>query len=721
MLVLLSLPFAAQAPSKLTANPSSGVTETESYRVLELLRQEFNENNTNMVVIISRSQMSLTSAAGQQLYDKFVSGLADVKNVSRVVKSQKDSLLTPQSADGKQAITVAQIPLENGAPEALTAIRQYVEDFEAQNSEFQLQVTGGQAIANDFTYFSEYDTKRSEVLALPLIAVVVVVVFGALVATGLPLVVGLLSISTAMAGLYFLAQVMGVSIFAQSIVTMLGLAAGIDYALLMVNRFREELQRGQASRKAAANTVLTAGRSVAFSGMTVAIAMAGLMVPPVAFVRSIGVGGVLVVCLAVLASLTALPALLALLGPKVNSPRKFNITWAQSGEASNRWTKFARRVTKRPALTTLACGAFLLMLSLPTLGIKTGYAGAWGLVEGVESRDALKDVQAIGAGGLLSQFEIVIDLQGQRYSPSDSQRFREVVQQLQQVEGFKAVVSPFMRPSDLSGNASSAQSLAMVSALMQRSFSQNRDYLRLTLIPNQTIHTNDVEKYEQRIRQVMDASGYQYLMGGEPLGGREFNAAIMNTVPTVVLFVFVGTFILLLIAFRSLLIPLKSIVMNVLTVTAAIGITKLAVQDGWMAGVLGIPSDVGVLDSSLPILLFAVMFGLSMDYEIFLLSRVQEEHLRGTPNDEAVVQAVGFTARIITSAALIMFVVFAAFMMGRVVATKSIGLGLTIAVLLDATLVRLVLVPAFLKWAGEWNWWLPKWLDKRLPKIRLEH
>ncbi|WP_394649345.1 MMPL family transporter, partial [uncultured Deinococcus sp.] len=417
--------------------------------------------------------------------------------------------------------------------------------------------------------------------------------------------------------------------------------------------------------------------------------------------------------------------LLALLGERVNSPRRLRLnwaqTWAQSGAASAGWTAFARRVTARPWVGLVLGTGLLLVLAAPALQMRTGYAGAWGLAPGVESRDALQDVRALGAGGLLSQFEVVLDLEGRRYGAQDRARFQTVTEQLRALSGVRGVLSPFLTPADLAAAGSGTDALGAVSALNRRSFSADRTLLRLTVIPTTDLRADRVDAFEARLREVLDASGYRYLLGGAPVGGREFSAAITDTLPTIVAAVFAGTFVLLLLAFRSLLIPLKSLLANALTVGAAAGVVTLIVQGGVLAGPLGIPQDVGVLDASLPVLLFAVMFGLSMDYEIFLLSRVQEEYLAGASNDEAVVRAVGHTARIITSAAIIMFIVFTAFMIGRVVATKSIGLGLAVAVVLDATLVRLILVPCFLKVAGDWNWWLPAWLGRRLPHVRLEH
>ncbi|MBZ9713495.1 MMPL family transporter [Deinococcus multiflagellatus] len=717
---LLSLPFAARAPAALNADPAGGLTHAEATRVTALLRDRFGERDTNTAVLVTRSRPPLTTAQGRAAYERFVEGLRGVEGVSRVVPAQAGGPLPTQDAAGTLALTLAQIPLEDGASETLARVRAYAAGVDS--AALDVRVTGGQAIADDFTFFAEQDTKRSELTALPLIAALLLLVFGALVATALPLAVGMLSISVAMATLYGLTHVMQVSTFAQSVITMLGLGAGIDYALLMVNRFREELRRDPDPRRAAARTVQTAGRSVAFSGLTVAIAMAGLILPPIAFVRSIGIGGVLAVLLTVLASLTVLPALLALLGERVNSPRILKFTWAQSGAASAAWTAFARRVTARPWAAVLGSSALLLLLAAPALTMRTGYAGAWGLSPGVESRDALKDVEALGAGGLLSQFEVVLDLQGQRYGPEDRARFQALVEQLRALPGVKGVLSPFLTPADLaSAGGNDAEGLAALSVLTRRSFSGDRTLLRVTVVPERNLPAAEIPAFERQLRQTLQASGYAFLLGGAPIGGEEFSRAITGALPAVIAAVFAGTFLLLMVAFRSLLIPLKSILMNALTVAAAAGVVTLVVQHGFLAGPLGIPADVGVLDASLPVLLFAVMFGLSMDYEIFLLSRVQEEHLRGASNDEAVVLAVGHTARIITSAAIIMFIVFAAFVFGRVVASKSIGLGLAVAVALDATLVRLVLVPAFLKLAGRWNWWLPGWLERVLPRIRLEH
>ncbi|AWN22065.1 hypothetical protein DKM44_01440 [Deinococcus irradiatisoli] len=718
LLALICALPASLAPGRLTADPGS-LAHSESANVTALLAERFGERDTNTVLLVTRTQRPLGDAQAAQRYADFLSGLRQVPGVTRVVGAATGAAASRDTL----VLTVAQIPLLEGAVPTLQRVRQYVGD--QQRPDFRVQVTGGQAIAADFTAFAEGDTKRSELTALPLIAVVLLFVFGALVAAALPLVVGVLSISVAMAGLYLLTLLIPTSTFAQSIITLLSLGAGIDYALLMVNRFREELKRGGGSEAAAYRTVLTAGRSVAFSGVTVAMAMAALLLPPIAFVRSLGIGGVLAVVFTVLASLTALPALLTVLGERVNwPPLKWpgrRPTWkllefGQSARESALWTALARRVTARPLPAVLLSSLLLLALALPARDMKTGYAGAWGLVPGVESRDALAAVRDLSAGGLLSQFEVILDLGGQKYGPESRAAFRQMVEQVQALPGVKGVISPFLNAAALGSG-----SLSDLAALNRRSFSADRTLLRFTVVPDSYLRADQIDPFEARLRAVLANGPYSYRLGGAPIGEREFSKAITGALPTAVIAVFVGTFLLLLVAFRSVFIPLKSILMNSLTVLAAYGVVTLVVQQGFGASLLGLPSDVGVLDSSLPLLLFAVLFGLSMDYEIFLLSRVQEEHLLGHSNSEAVVLAVGRTARIITSAAVIMFIVFVAFTFGRVIANKSIGLGLAVAVALDATLVRLILVPGLLQLAGKWNWWLPGWLERRLPKVELEH
>jgi RND superfamily putative drug exporter len=711
LLLLLFLPLAIRAPSRLSPDPGS-VTSSESAHVASLLKDRFGERDTNSLLLVTESAVDQRRPEVQRVYAQFLTGLAHVPGVVRVTRYDAAGTVRAINADGTLALTLAQIPAKDGAPETVLAVRRYTAGWTSPL--MHVKVTGAQAVSADFAKLTETDSQQSELTALPLTAIVLLIVFGALVAVGLPLTMSLLSIVITLGALYFLTFLTPISSFAQSVVSILGLGAGIDYALLMVNRFREELLLDGQRQDAAFRTLQTAGRSVALSGLTMIIAMGALFIPPLNFVRSIGVGGVLVVLLSVLSSLTALPACFVVLGNWVNWPRLPALTWSQNPEASVVWTSIARRVLARPWLATCSGTAVLLILAAPTFQLRTGYAGAYGLTPGVESRDALMQVQSLGAGGLLSNFEVIFELGDVRYGPGQRGPFRAAVDRLRHLTGVQTVISPFVQKGDLTSDSAAVGSLA---TLNRRSVSTDHRLLHVTVLPDHYLRADQIDDFEARLRSAAQGAGWPVLIGGTPVRGREFTSAITDATPLAIGVVFTATFVLMLIAFRSIVIPIKSILMNSLTVGAACGVVVQVVQNGVLASPLGIPDDVGVLDGSLPLLLFSILFGLSMDYEIFLLSRVQEEHLRGASNDEAIVLAVGRTARIITSAAAIMVIVFSAFVLGRVVTSKSLGLGLAVAVLLDATLVRLVLVPAVLKLAGRWNWWLPRWLARLLPDL----
>ena len=718
--LLVASPFAAQAPKRLIGNASS-LTNSESLRVNELLKARFGQSIVDRTIIVSESTRPQTDPDFLRGYDALVAKLQQLEGVKTVTRFDADSPLKLYgTVDGKTVTaTILETRLEKPEP-VLDEIRREAKAVTVEGT--QLIVTGATAITQDFIARSESDTKNSELGALPLTAVVLVFAFGALVAAGLPLLVGVLSITVSMGLLYALTLVMPVSSFAQSVITMLGLGAGIDYALLMVNRFREELANGRDPRQAAANTTRTAGRAVAFSGLTVAIAMGALLIPDLSFVRSMGVGGVMVVLVTVLASVTAVPAAMALLGHRVNSPRRLAFKVTSSGTNNPFWGRWAERVMRRPWLSALLSVGLIVLLALPALGMKLGYTGAFGLAPGVESRRGLELIRPLELGGSLDTFEVVLDLNGQPFGEA-RRNWRTLDATLAAWPDVRLVVSPFLvGRSSAVGTGSGTGGLTSLVDLTARSVSRDRQYLRLSVIPKEPVKPQDIAGWMERLRAAANDAGFQrVLLGGAPVGSKEFTDALVGAIPLAIATVFVATFVLLAIAFRSIVIPIKSIVMNTLTVGAAYGVITLVFQDGFAASLLNAPTDIGAIDSSLPLVMFAVIFGLSMDYEIFLLSRVQEAHLQGLDTRASVKAALERTAGVITSAALIMLIVFAAFIRGDVVANKTIGLGLSVAVLLDATIVRLVLVPAVLALAGEWNWWLPQGLKRALPKVSLEH
>lgn len=714
-LSLGSLPLAALAPGRLGAN-TSAVRGSESQQVVRILNQAFGLESVDRIVVVSESALPPTDPRFLQAYSTLAEGLKKLDGVRTLTRFDAESPLKLWGKVNGQYVTATILETRLAkAEEVVGAIRREVRSVRLPQSQFY--VTGSTAVTQDFLHRLEADATRSEVTALPLTGLVLVLAFGALVAAGIPLVVGVLSITLTLALVWGLTHLFPVASLARSVVTLLCLGAGIDYALLMVNRFREELAQGLSARDAAAITTRTAGRSVAFSGLTVGIAMGALLVPDLAFARSMGLGGVLAVAVTVLSSITLVPSLLALLGERVNSPKRLQFRLTASGRASAFWGRWGERVMERPWTFTALGGVFLLGLAWPAMSMRLGYTGAFGLSPEVESRKGLELVRPLELGGSLDAFEIILDLGQGGFDAEARNNWRKLDRALSHWPEVRLVVSPFLTVRrDQSGGG-----LGDLVSLTQRSISQDRRYLRLTVIPQEHVRPEAIRSWETRLREAAHQAGFQkVLLGGAPIGSQEFTDALVGAMPRAIGLVYVATFVLLGVMFRSLVIPLKSIVMNSLTVGAAYGVITLIFQKGFLASFLGVPQDVGVIDSSLPLILFAVIFGLSMDYEIFLLSRVQEGHLKGLDTRPAVKAALERTASVITSAALIMVIVFLAFVQGDVVANKTIGLGLAVAVILDASLVRLVLVPAVLVLAGQWNWWLPGWLKNWMPRVSLE-
>lgn len=715
VLLIASAPLASMAPPRLAANASS-VKNSEAKQVTQIYNREFGQEVIDRTVLVSESSLPSSDPGFLKNYNTLIEKMQKTSGVIRINRFDVPSPLKQQSPDGKTTATLLEVRFEEAAALTDTLRR---EAKVAQTSETKFYVTGASAITKDFLSLLEADVKRSEAMAIPLTGLVLLIAFGALVATGLPLAVGIVAINMGMAGLYLLTHLGEVSSFAQTTITMLSLGAGIDYALMMVNRFREELAKDIIPQHAAAITVRTAGRAVAFSGLVVGIAMSALLIPDLTFIRSMGLGGVMSILLTVLASITLLPAILTLLGERVNSPRRFSFKLTSSGTINPFWGRWASGVMQHPWLFALMVVALLLTVAWPTTRMKLGYTGAFGLGSNVESRKGLDLIRTLQLGGALDAFEVLLDLGNEGFTAKNRSQWRQLEHRYSAWPEVRLVVSPFLaaRPDLSSGQGGFADLLNLNSQYI----SKDRRYLRLTVIPKDSVHSPDIPAWYRKLKTEARQAGFAtVLVGGAPVGSMEFTNALVDAMPRAIATVFVLTFILLAVAFRSLIIPLKSIAMNVLSVGAAFGVITLVFQEGYMAQFFQVPTDIGGIDSSLPLMMFAVIFGLSMDYEIFLLSRIQEAHLEGMDTRDAVRHALERTAGVITSAALIMIIVFSAFIFGQVIANKMVGLGLAVAVFLDATLVRLVLVPAVMVLAGKWNWWLPKPLRRIMPKVSLD-
>ncbi len=752
LLLLVALPLAGRAEEVLTTE--SGVApNSEAQGVRRTLLREFPGNNNYQLVLVAKAVDEADRAARARTQEtsqgtpaqsdaqgagtrtsterlgterlgtqrsnteRFTALLAELRTsplVESVIDNTSGSPL-PLPEPSRSAQSAALITLAGqtkaDVERATERIREMITGYDAPGLE--LLLTGSIPVDQEINAISARDSLRAELFGLPLSLLVLSVAFGALVAAALPLVVAILSITLSLAVLFLLGQFFTFASFAQIVITMLGLATGIDYALLMVNRFREELPRCASPAQAAQNTVLSAGRAVTFSGFTVLIALMALLVPPLAFVQSMGIASVIVMSFSVLVSLTALPAAFTLLGARVNW---VSLSRQAPGSRSRGfWQARARAITRRPLLWTIVGTSVLLLLTLPTTGMQVAFSGVRGLTQETSTRQAQEVLEDLGLGSLLRSYDVLVDF-GKRgfYHPTSVRAVSSFSREASQLAGVAQTLTPttagglpslFVSSYYATPETAAASPLA---TLAQATVSRSGRYALLRVFPDAKLTPAAAGRLEADLRTLARTEGLSAEVGGSPVIEREWADVLYRSFPVAVGLVYLATFVLLGLAFRSVLIPLKSILLNTLTVGAAFGVITLVFQRGWGAGLLGLPGGLGFVETSVPIFIFAIVFGLSMDYEVFLVSRIVEHHERGESDRDAVVAAVGATGGVITSAALIMGVVFAVFMFSHVVLIKTLSLGLTVAILLDATLVRLVLVPSVMMLAGRWNWWLPR-------------
>jgi RND superfamily putative drug exporter len=579
------------------------------------------------------------------------------------------------------------------------------------------RVTGRAPLDLDVRTVVTDDSRRGEERLLPLTLVILVLAFGALVAAMLPLIVGVLAIAVSLAIIGLLTQVTPMSVFVLNMTTMIGLGVGIDYSLLVVTRFREELGRGLRRREAAVSTMVTAGRAVITSGMTVVVGFGALLLTPLIETRSVGIGGLIVVGVAVLLSITLLPALLAVLGREIDRPRWMakRLTWYHAPQI---WEKWARTLSRHP-LRAMAYGGLVIgILTAPVFLIRIGLPSRHWWPTGTEAGEGLDALTRMGVAGFVQPVRVLVEvpegrtaiqaasLRGLR-TLSDSlradPRVREV-RSLVDLEPNSSLLAYSVLYSDLESvraryptfldaYLSSDHRVALLDVILADSTS-------LTTAMDVVTHARALGRAGLRGTKGMRVGG-----GGYAASAVDFQKDLLDRFPLLVGLILGATAVMLAVAFRSLLVPLKAIIMNTLSVSATFGLIVLVFQHGVGSRIFGLTGPTSAIFVVVPVLVFAVVFGLSMDYEVFLLSRIREAYDRTGRNREATMEGLSATASVITSAALIMILVFGIFAFARVLAMQLLGFGLAVAVLLDATVIRMVLVPAFMQMMGRWNWW----------------
>ena len=722
LLAGISLPFAARVGTVLTAQPGMA-PHSVARQVRAVLRQQFALPDDYNVVLVAHG---VGDRVGQPAFDEAFARVVDrikaVPGVTAVRDHRSVTGLNLVSADNR--FTVALVSM--AAPDLGRAkvITNHIRQALTGEAGLSFTMAGGPATVQELEHVSERDARRAEVFGLPISLLILVIAFGAVIASALPLLVALASITVSLAALYAMGQVVEFAVFTQTIVTMLGLATGIDYALLMVNRFREELRHTFDPRQAAERTAQTAGKAVAFSGLTVVMALSGLLVPPLAFIRSIGVGTIIVLLISVSVSVTALPAALALLGHRVNW---LKVTRREPGLRSRSfWRARAHEIMRRPVLWAAIGAVVLIAAGLPALGMQVADPGPRGLSKSTEANRTVTALESLGLEGLLSSFDVLLDFGPKGfYRPDNIRKVSELDRSLTALDRVEAITSPMAVssvPRLFLYQYYASPDIALkseIAPLARATISTTGRYALVRVFPKGTLTPAQGASLLRSIEGRAKALGLDARVGGGYVQESEWAAVLYRSFPWAVLLVYLATVVVLGLAFSSLLIPIKAILLNTLTVAAAYGVITLVFQQGVLTTLFGGGPVLGYIDTSAPLFIFAIVFGLSMDYEVFLVARIQEQHDRGASDREAVATALSATGGVITSAAAVMITVFALFLFSHVVLVRTLGLGLSVAVLLDSTLVRLALVPAVMTMAGRWNWWMPPALARLARRSKL--
>jgi putative drug exporter of the RND superfamily len=778
MLVIASVFFAPDLSGRLKGGGFEG-SNSEAERVQDLMSEEFGVSPATLIVVFEGDGLSARGGEFQGAQEEALEGvrrMPEVRYVTTYAGTQDARFI---SDDGKKAYAVIAFNV------SIDETRNVVDEVRSKvrSEELDTYVTGAAAVYQDLEEASNEDIKRAEKYAFPFALLILLLAFGTVVAAGVPVLIGGVSVLTTLAALYFVAGSYDMSVFVLTLSTMLGLGLGIDYALFFVSRFREELESYPVS-EAVLRTVTTAGRSIFFSGTAVLIGLSGLLFFPFMFMRSIGVAGVMVVFVSVAAALTLLPALLGVLGHRVNW-----LPVRRHGRSigTGFWGRSAEVVMRHPLVVILLVSTLLATLLYPVTHMKVGIPEASVLPEKYESRagddilkqnfeyaalnpmeivatlpedplsaDGLADAKALGESiertGEIASVESVFTVgeeaarsyargvaDARKEARAEAERREEVAvkSELQSLRTRYGLVPPGAEgriraeaerrasaeverrvpelPEGVSTEGEiSPQGVAnFLDSPRARESKELQDALDSYVAGDRTLlqavtkanpYTEAAHAAVDEVRTAEAPEGVSFLVGGLSAGQKDFISSLYGKAPYAAAFVLSVTYLILLVSFRSVFIPLKAVIVNILSLTASFGAIVFVFQDGNLSGLLDF-TPLGFVDATLPILMFCTIFGVSMDYEVFLLSRIREAYENGDSNTASVAKGLVATAGIITSAAAIIIVVTGAFAFTGIILTKAVGLGLAVAVFVDATIIRVLLVPATMRILGDWNWW----------------
>jgi RND superfamily putative drug exporter len=649
---------------------------SESSRAFEYLKSDFKVEDPAVILVIDSPTGSVDELRVRDTVSNITSEIISVNGVKNTQSYWSTGAPQLMSADKKAGYLFVYGSDESF--DGLSEVAKSVEDkIGSTYKDLSIYYTGTGAVGHAINTKITDDLKKSEAIAIPLTFLLLLFVFGGLIASGMPLVVGISAIFGSFFIIYLLTLITDVSIYAMNLITGLGLGLGIDYSLLIVNRFREELHQGKDIEESVIRTVTTAGRTVFFSGLTVLVTLASLLLFPLNFLKSFGYAGIAVVALAVLGALIPLPATLALLGKRIDSwvIKKSSVTPREDG----RWAELARFVMRKPLTITILTLIILGILAAPIRNIAFGQT----------------DVTVLPKSHPVAMTTKLID---ERFPGREATPIEFLF-----IDGEKVLSTSEI--NEYKNNTSKVSGIIEVSEN-----SSSNGIIRFQAIHKMSPRTLDAQRLINDIRAIPAPDGL--LIGGVAADYTDTQNGIARALPWALGWVFLSVIILLFAFTGSILLPIKAVLLNVLSLSATLGVVTWIFIEGNLAKLLGDFTITGTVDTGMIILMLLTTFGLSMDYEVFLLSRIKEEYEQRGVNTEAVAYGLQKSARIVTAAALVLSVVFATFILSGVTSIKILGLGVAFAILLDATIVRALLVPALMRMFGRANWWAPTALKR---------
>ena len=724
IVLLVAIPIAPRVTGQLSAGGFI-LDDLESARAKSLLETELGAPPSALVVVLSSQTMAAGTPAFETAAATATRDIATAPHVARVVSH----LLSPRqvSADRHTAYDIVFLDLPaDDSPDALPILRERLHPPPG----LDVELAGGPAFYGDVQTVSEADLRRSEIISLPLAALTLLLVFGSVVAAGVPLVVGGAAVVVALAAIFIVASVTPMSIFVLNLATLLGLGLGVDYSLLMTSRFREELalrpDRPDRVPEAVRATVATAGRAVFFSGLTVLLGLLGLVLFEFMILRSVGIAGAIVVGLAVASALTLLPAILAIVGTRIDRLAIRRVSPRPGSDGP--WARLARRVMRHPVAVLVPTLGCIMLLGWPFLHVRFNAPDSSILPASVPSRAAFDRLRSEFGEGEFAPLVLAIRTTGPATTPANLAALFDYSRRLQsdprvtRVDGL-VDVDPRLTLDQytlLYGDPNGPRDRYIQTALAATT---RGDLTAFTLYtpygPNRDEGKDLVASMRDPTSPLAPPAGHDASWSGVapptsptwwPGSGRTFRRTA--------LFIAISTYLVLFVLLRSVILPAKALIMNTLSIVASFGALVWIFQDGNLSALLGF-QPLGFVETTQPVILFCVLFGLSMDYEVFILSRTKEVWDRTGDNPEAVARGLERSGRIVTSAALVVVVVAGSFAFADIVLIKALGVGMAIAIALDATVVRALLVPATMRLLGRWNWWMPAVLERfvatRLP------